>query len=67
MIKSDFQENEYVKEKGSNPPCYCPLERHENGSLTVTLGMSLVGFCPGKIVGEFTYKNKLQVKFYDSH
>ena len=52
----------WVREKGKEPPCFCPIEED-----SIVLGMNLVAdHPPGKLVGEFTLTDDgILVEFYD--
>jgi len=54
---------EWVKERNTEPPTYCPLERAENA---VVLGMNFIGEPRGKVVGEFWFddEGELRMELY---
>jgi len=54
---------QWVRERGTNPPTFCPLDGE-----CVVIGMNFVGSePPGKEVGEFWYddKDNLNIRIYD--
>ena len=57
----------WLKQRGSDPACYCPVEE-TGGSVSVVTGMNYIGE-PSEdeiVVGEFWYEDReLKIEFYD--
>lgn len=54
--------DKWLKERGSDPPVFCPFEEPS----TVVLGMNLITITPpGEVIGEFWYDGSdIHIEFY---
>lgn len=60
----------YLKEKNSDPPCYCPIDVTEEGDFSIALGLNYIGNSPpGTVIGEFWYTidRVLQIELYEEY